>query len=229
MKKNCLLWIILAMLFAGTSGYAQEKNLDVDPYTMYWQPVLHFCSKEKVDVKKLCESVHSDKFNVKYNSILILGVWLLEESSIDDIFREYSNDADIEIKIAVVSSIEVSVSNIDKRDQMLKKMLESETNEEVIKYINESLENSLAIRKNIAEWKKTDVDKKAFEKSYKKLWDSYGSKGDYDVLFDNVTYENEKQLLKLRTRVMKRQSDEAMYDYSEINQAILKERWMLNN
>lgn len=229
MKKFSL---FLSLFFVAAFAFGQEKYLDVDPNEQYWQPALYFCSKDKVDVDYLIQQTHSENPNIRINAISVLGVWLLEEKAADDIIQEYNQDLTRYEKSQIIYVVDSIVTNLDDRDAIMNQFLETETDEEIRNFINESLETSQEFRELIAEYKSyeiEDVDRAAFKKEYKKLLNSNGKKGDYGILSHNSIYEDEKDLIKLRTRIAKRQSDEALFDIANVNEIIHLNRLIQNN
>jgi hypothetical protein len=74
--------------------------------------------------------------------------------------------------------------------------------------------------------KEKEVNQKKFKSEYNILYRSYGKSGSYEKLNRYSSLANEKELKLLKIQVLKRNSDEALYDYQKINDIILENRFI---
>ncbi len=102
---------------------------------------------------------------------------------------------------------------------------EVETNDELKKYAQEVIDLIPQYQKAFDDFEEVqEDDKKSFEDEYNLLFNSAGKDGDWETLGIFSKYEYEPELIKLREKVLVRNSDECFYDYQKINRIITYNR-----
>lgn len=209
---------------------AYIENLDVDSESEYWKPILYFCALEEIDVPVLLSYCKNGNKNVRMNSVIMLGDWLLEEEAIDLFTEYYYEEDDLYIRYKLVGGLYNLVLDLDERDKLFDKMLLFEENEDIKEFLQGAMDYRDSYIESVNKTYKIQQEQNLnFQEIYNELFDSYGKEGDLKELEKASSYKNENDLLALRVQIMERQSDEAFYDYIKVNSIITMNRYVEYN
>lgn len=235
-----IVFIIFAHMFfllLITNSFASEKlfenkfdALKVDPKQEYWKVIFTFGPGGDNEVPYLLQNIDDENTNIRFNSIAMLGKWFLSYDSKEQLINQFWKENDSQIKLLILSTLETLITNLSESKQFFSSVIEKESDPKVRDFAQESL-NVLDKLPNMIDGfqKEKEIDSKKFKNEYNKLFKSYGTEGNYERLYKYSSFENERDLKLLKIRILKRNSDEALYDYKKINDIIMKNRFIKEN
>ncbi|MEJ2200128.1 MAG: hypothetical protein P8X63_03810 [Desulfuromonadaceae bacterium] len=139
--------------------------------------------------------------------------------------RQYAREADPEIRIMLLSSLEQVNSDMDDVVAFSRTVLELEEDGTVAQFARETINNIAINRDYVAAFKaKKSKSEPEFKTHYNNLISSYGKAGDYDRLSEVTDKSHEAELQKLKQIILQRNSDECFYDYQKVNEIIMLNR-----
>ncbi|NLW47385.1 MAG: hypothetical protein GXY86_08625 [Firmicutes bacterium] len=230
-------YIIFALMFFSlliTNSYSSEKlfenkfdALKVDPKQEYWKVIFTFGPGGDNEVPYLLQYIDDENRNIRFNSIVMLGKWFLSYDSKEQLIIQYWKETDSQIKLLILSSLEMLITNLSESKEFFNSVIQNEADPKARDFALESLNMLDDLPSMIDEFKKDkEIDSKKFKKEYKKIYKSYGTEGSYKRLYEYSSFANESDLKSLKIRILKRYSDEALYDYDKINDIIMKNRFI---
>jgi hypothetical protein len=114
----CILVLILCGSFICCT-YASEKLFDnkydalkVDPIEEYWMVVFTFGSGGESEIPYLLQYIHDENRNIRFNSLVMLGNWLLAYDCKEQLVDLYWKESDQEIKLLILSNLERLITNL---------------------------------------------------------------------------------------------------------------------
>lgn len=227
-------FVIFFFLILFTKAYANEKlfetkyeALQADFRKEYWKVIFTFCPGGDSEIPYLLQYIDDENRNVRFSSILLLGKWFLSYESKDQLMNQYWREKDPEIRILLLSSLEILITNSNESREFFSSVVEEETDPKIKEFAMEALNIISELPSMIDGFEKEkEVNQKKFKSEYNILYRSYGKSGSYEKLNRYSSLANEKELKLLKIQVLKRNSDEALYDYQKINDIILENRFI---
>jgi hypothetical protein len=202
-----------------------ESILKGDAKQLYWQSVFVFGQMGDKSVPLLLKNINDKDFNVRANSIHVLGRWLMAPEAANQLETRFWVEQDKELRGLILSSLERTLVDLSGMKSVFKNVAGKEKDADLKKFAQETLDNMSKLQASIASYRKEKrISKTDFDREYASLYKTAGKKGDYKVLAVSSSYENEQQLKTLKERILQRGSDEAFYDYEKVNDIILKNR-----
>jgi hypothetical protein len=199
--------------------------LKMDPTPDSWQPVFVFGKMGDAAVPFLLKQINHDERNVRFNAIMILGQWLIPSEAVRPLQQRFWKEDDPEIRILILASLERTTLDLAAIGEFSQEVLAKEQNEKVRTFTQETVDGIPAMAKDLAEFKaKKKPNKAEFERNYAQLERSAGKEGSVHALAVTSSPGDEARLKKLRERILQRDSDEALYDYKDVNMVILGNR-----
>lgn len=187
----------------------------------YWQNYFLFGKMGMKVVSHLIDNFNSENDNVRQSSILLLGIWLIADTAIEPLKELYVKEKNVSIKLSILSALERLIPDFNDLEKYFTDLANSEQDEGLKKYAQEVIDLIPEYRQAYSDFKeKQESDPMAFNEEYNLLFDSYGKKGNLQNLGSYSKKENESELIKLRERVLLRNSDECFYDFAYINKII---------
>ncbi len=201
--------------------------LKLDPDEYYWKSVFVFGKMGDVAVPFLLEQLKSKEENVRAHAVGLLGKWLIPPQAAQPLMEMFWQESRKETREVIISSIGNLITDVDTMraffDQVNKKDSKWKKSEEM-QYELAYLESFDAALKEMRNMKDTSAAR--FQQEYDKLFESAGTRGDYELLFAASTPADEPQLKALRRQILTRNSDESFYDYQRVNQIIVSNRML---
>jgi hypothetical protein len=194
--------------------------LDKEPKEYYWQPIFVFCNYGDDSITALLDMLNSKSPFVRKNTIMVLGHWLMTPHALSPLQEQFWKERDPKIRIQILSAIEW-IGTFDEIIAFSKEVAKKDPVFMVSHYAKETIKESNNIIEQVENFrKKKKEDQKLFKNEIKKLKDSLGKKGSYDILSAYSTKENEEELKKLKQAILRRNSDKCLKDYQKINNII---------
>ena len=196
-----------------------------DPSQYYWQTIFVFGKYGDIAVPFLLEKLGDKDQNIRTNSIIAIGQWLVPGESLIPLKNQFWKESSPQIRGLILSSLEKINTNLTDIQEFSKKVIEKETDENVASFAKETINNASKMA-NLVEAFRTEKkqDSAAFETEYHKIRNSLGKEGDYEQLSSTSSKSDEAKLKKLRETILRRNSDECFYDYQKINNIIILNR-----
>jgi hypothetical protein len=199
--------------------------LKVDPRELYWQPIFVFGKMGDVGVPFLIKQIDAEERNVRFNAIVVLGQWLMVPEASKPLQERFWKEDDVEIRQVILASLERTMTDLDAMAQFSREVVAKEKDESVRRFAQETLDCMEKERAGLESFSTSKkVDKAKFEAEYTSLFKSSGKSGSIFQLSDASERADELRLKKLRERILRRNSDEAFYDYQKVNGIILNNR-----
>lgn len=198
-----------------------ESNAKED----YWRPIFVFGKMGDIAVPYLIDKVGDGNKDVRYNAINVLGQWLMAPEAAQPLEAQYWKEKDPIIRNLILSSLEKVSSDQKSLLAFMNEVKSKGKDKESKDFAKETID----LIKNMSDQikpvaaMKTD-SRELFEHSYREIWESYGSDGDYQALMTASTLDDEPDLKKLRERILQRNSDESFYDFNRVNDIIALNR-----
>jgi HEAT repeat protein len=192
-----------------------------------WQAKFLFGMMGDKAVPFLMKKLGDEDENFRTISAYLLGIWLMAPESAQPMQERYWVEKDLRIRGMILGSLERIIPDLAVMKTFFEQVVAKEKEKELLQYARETLENQSQIKSAVADFAKNKkVSAEVFEGERKKLYDSCGKKGDYDLLSAYSTVKDEVALKALRERILQRASDEAFYDFEKVNQTIMFNRLM---
>jgi hypothetical protein len=171
-------------------------------------------------VPYLLDKIKDEDFNVRSNSIFLLGRVLIAPEAAQPLREHYWIEEDPGIRGLILSSLEMITPYLETMQNFSEEVLNKEKDADLIIFAQETIDSFPDMRIGIDSFiSEKHVSAEDFQTAYNALFDNYGH-GDKEALASASTLADEAQLKKLRERILQRDSDEALYDYFEVNEII---------
>jgi hypothetical protein len=220
-----MLLIVLAELKCSDILPKTEKLLASRKDDAGWQRRFVFGKLGDAAVPFLLAKVDDADPTVRQNAIELLGIWLMAPEAAKAIQGRYWQETDPHTRQVIVLALERVQLDTDALLRFYKEIASTEKDTAVSKSIREAIPVLESLPKNLASYQgKKKVDAVAFEAEFAKLDASSGTEGDFKALGHCSSVEHETRLKTLREHILRRNSDEAFYDYENVNSIILYNR-----
>lgn len=201
-----------------------EEVLKEDP-KRYWQAIFVFGKMGDKAVPFLLERISNKDDNIRANAINVVGQWLISPGATQPMLDQFWVEKDTKLRLMILSSLERTIVDLSQMEAVFKQVVAKEKDPEVLKFARETLANLNQVKAEVAAFaKKKQISATSFQREYTQLFKSAGKQGSYEVLGVYSTVQDEPKLKALRERILQRDSDEAFYDYQEVNQIIMRNR-----
>lgn len=226
MKRYNLLSLLAQLKYKPAIPLSAEV-LKLNPKQYYWQSIFIFGKYGDLAIPFLLKKTNDSDKNIRGNAIMLLGQWLVATEAKNIIEKQYWKEEDPEIRTLILSSLEKISNNLDDIKTFSQKVLIKETDETVIKFAKETINNHEQLKNIIKTFKSKRNDNRAiFNSEYTKIMSSLGKNGDYKNLKYSSAKADEKKLKRLKEIILQRNSDECFYDYQKINGIITLNRFL---
>ena len=209
-----------------------EGLLKKDYNKYYWQ--CYFCFGKMGDrgVPFLLKRINDSDKNVRLASIWLLGHILIDPAAAGPLREHYWKEEDAEIRLGMLSFLEKIICDFQEMETFFKEVVSKEQDEACKRFATDTITGLEKYRQVVDKAKKDKKENRGkFEAVYKAIYKSYGlDRGfkptSYEALMTYSLPEDEARLKKLRERILCRNSDECFYDYQEVNQIIMINRFI---
>lgn len=202
-------------------------TLEQDPQKYFWQPIFIFGKMGDKAVPFLLSMTTNGNRNVRANAYAVLGNWLIPTEATKSFEQHFWIEKDKDVRRLVLSSLERLIDDLDHMKAFFAEVVTKEKDPEVLAFARETVDGMGKMRKKVDEFvAEKKRSPQSFAKAYDELYESLGKKGSYDVLAASSSVQDEAKLRALRERILQRNSDEAFYDYQNVNNVIIMNRLM---
>jgi HEAT repeat protein len=199
--------------------------LKLDPNQYYWRSIFVFGKYGDLAIPFLLQKVNDPNNNIRSNSIMVLGQWLMAQEAILAMKNQFWKESDPEIRRLILSSLERINSSLEDIKAFSQEVLNKERDDKVAQFAKETVNNYEQMSDYMKSFKsKKKNDRALFESEYKKIYSSFGKEGNYDDLGSTSTKADEEKLKRLKEIILQRNSDECFYDYQKVNNIIMLNR-----
>jgi hypothetical protein len=204
---------------------ATIEILQQEPDSYYRQSVFIFGKYGDMAVPFLLSKINDTDQNVRANAIMVLGQWLIAGEAVGPMKKQFQAESDANIRALILSSLEKTNTNVDDIRIFSEEILKTEKDAEVTQFAFETISNFEEMKNHINSFKaRKKDDRPGFESAYKQIYDSMGKTGDYQLLAEASSRDDETRLKKLKEVILQRNSDECFYEYQKINDVIMLNR-----
>lgn len=201
--------------------------LKKEPAGYYWQAMFVFGKYGDLAVPFLLGKINDKDKNIRTNSIMVLGKWLIAQEAAEPMRKQFREEGDPDIRGLILSSLEMISSSLQEVKAFSQEVLKKEKDEKVTKFAKETIDGYTEMEDLVNLFKsKKKNDRALFRSEYQKIYSSYGKEGNYDELSFASTRADEQELKRLKEKILQRDSDECFLDYKKINMAIMLNRFM---
>lgn len=194
--------------------------LAVDPNQEFWKPIFIFGKMGDLGVPYLLDKIDDDDVNIRTNSISQLGQLLTAPEAAQPLQEHYWVEEDPGIRGLILSSLEMIAPDLETMRSFAEEVINKEKDPDLVNYAQETIDSLPDMRTRIDSFiSEKNISSVDFKAAYNALYDNYGY-GDKKSLANTSTFEDEAKLKKLREKILQRDSDEALYDYFEVNEII---------
>lgn len=230
-----LISIGLAIVISLLAGCSQVRFLDSkrsievlkeDPQKRYAGPVFHFCPMGASAAPYLVEKLTHPDVRIRSNAVNLLGKWLITSEAIEPLKERYFKEPDMLVRKNIIDSLEILMVRPDQAKAFIREVIREEINPKLNGYARvliEEFDQKRAGAVNTVEAMTPDARK--FKMAYDEIYESSGEEGDLDLMLSLSSPEDEDALAALRIKILRRNSDDALFDYQKINGAILAHRY----
>ncbi|MFZ1518868.1 MAG: toxin-antitoxin system YwqK family antitoxin [Ignavibacteriaceae bacterium] len=191
----------------------------------YWQIYFVFGKMGMKAVPHLISNLNNPNDNIRQSSVLLLGNWLIADTAIDPLKELYIKERNISIKLSILSALERLAADFNDLEKYFGDLVGTEQEESLKKYAQEVIDLIPEYKRAYSDFKeKQEINPNAFNEEYDLLFNSFGKEGDFENLGSYSTIGKEQELIKLREKVLLRNSDECFYDFEKINKIIYYNR-----
>ncbi len=202
-----------------------EEVLKQDIKEFYWQSIFVFGKMGDKAVPFLLERIKDKDRNIRANVINVVGQWLISPQAAKPMQDLFWTEKDEELRGMILSSLEKTISDFKKMKTFFEQVIAKEKNNDILQFAKETLDNMDQMKARVTAFAQKKKSSAAFFQSeYAKLFKSFGKKGNYEILGTFSTVQDEQKLKALRERILQRDSDEAFYDYQNVNTIIMQNR-----
>jgi hypothetical protein len=203
--------------------------LKKDPKAFSWQNMLIFGTMGDKSVPFLLGKIGDPDLNIRWNTIYLLGQWLVAPESVRPLQDQFWKESDLEIRGLILSSLEWISGDLKLIKDFFENVVSKGKEKELVQFASETLKNLNGMEAAVNSFEKSKkVSERMFREQYESLYASAGKTGDYQALSVASKPEDEAKLKKLRERILQRDSDEAFADYKKVNEIIIFNRLMKN-
>ena len=201
--------------------------LKKDPAKYYWQSIFVFTKMGDVAVPFLLEKINDPSVHIRGNSMMVLGNWLIPCEAAIPLQDRFWKEKDPRCRELILGSLERTLPDLDELADFAARAAQTEKNGDVRSFAQEVVDGKADMRAAVAEFRaEKKIDPAVFSREYDKLYESWGRRGDMEVLAAASGPEDEAALEKLRERILQRNSDEAFHDCQTVNGIIYMNRRM---
>lgn len=199
--------------------------LEQDPKELYWQSIFVFGKYGDKAVPFLLDKMDDPNRNVKVNSIMVLGQWLIPQEAAKPFKESFAKEKDPEIRALLLGAIGYTNSDYEDVISFSREVVAQEQDKGVAKFAQETIDSYSGTKKQLEDFKANKtLNKTDFTEQYTQLIASYGKNGDYEKLAEAADKGDEQELKKLKRVILQRNSDECFYDYQKVNRIIILNR-----
>jgi HEAT repeat protein len=199
--------------------------LKLDPNQYYWQSIFVFGKYGDLAIPFLLEKINDPNKNIRSNSIMVLGQWLIAQEAVKAMKKQFGEESDPRIRAMILSSLEQVNSSLEDIKAFSQEVVRKERDDKVAQFANETVNNYEQMNDYLKSFKsKKKNDRSLFESEYKKIFSSFGKEGNYDNLGSTSTKADEEKPKRMKEIILQRNSDECFYDYQKINNIIMLNR-----
>ena len=180
-----------------------EEILRADPQQFYWQPIFVFGKMGDKAIPFLLTKISDKDRNVRANAINVLGQWLIAPEAAKPIEKQFWKENDKRLRELELSSLEKTIPDLAGLKSTFEQVTANEKDADLVKFareaidmINQSKFTSMADRKHISA--------ESFQKEYTQLFKSAGKKGNYEILANSSSVNDEPKLKALRERILQK-------------------------
>jgi hypothetical protein len=197
--------------------------------SLYWQRMFIYGKYGKIAIQFLNEQLKSNDKIIIINSLDSL-FWILSDNSSSEIEKLYLSCNDIEIKKRILPVLEYLETDLEQLKSFFSNLYNDEQDENLKKYTKETLDNIESVKEYIINEKsKKIIDKSLFNIEYNIIFNSYGTKGNYERLSNLSSFDDESKLYELKEKILFRNSDECFEDYKKVIRIIYLNRMIKYN
>ena len=202
-----------------------EEILKKDPKEYYWQSIFIFGKLGDKSVPFLLERVNNKDLNIRTNAIIVLGQWLIPPEAAKPLQDQFWKEEDTEVRRLILNSLERTITDLGEMKNFFEQVINKEKDANLTKFANETLDSVDRTKAELVSYsEKKSPSASSFNTQYDQLFKSAGKEGNYEMLEAFSTIQDEPKLKALRERILQRDSDEAFYDYQNVNGIIIKNR-----
>lgn len=202
-----------------------EEVLRQDPRECYWQSVFVFGKMGDKAVPFLLQKISDKDHNVRANAISVLGIWLIAPEAAKPLREQFWREMDAELRGVILRSLGKIIADPAQFRSFCREVVAKEKDEDLVKLARRAIEDANRVKAEItSSTNDKNVSKDSFQQEYARSFQSAGKKGNYKTLAAASTLDDEPKLKALRERILQRDSDEAFYDYQNVNEIILLNR-----
>lgn len=206
---------------------ATTEILRQDPQKKYWQIIFIFCKMGDKAVPFLLTKISDSDINMRINAVNVLGKWLIAPEAAKPLQEQYTKEQDVRVRGLILRALERIIPDITSMQAVFKQITAEEKDENLLNYARVTLANIGLIQSSLATYaKKKQSSPLLFERNYAELFRTSGRNGSYELLSIYSTAEDEPMLKKLREKILTRDSDDAFYDFQQVNDIIMRNRMM---
>lgn len=204
-----------------------EEVLLLDLENSYWMQVLLFGRFGEVAVPFLLEHLDHNNAQVRQSAAYLLGKWLMPTEAASHFKSRFWQETDRYVKSLIIGTIVDLEANFDSVDAFYKEIVRREPEWDTTMLMISEREYLKDLKKELRDFRKNKrVSTEAFNHEYDLLVKSSGLEGSYEILETASSLADEPDLLKLRTEIFSRRSDEAMTDYNTVTRVIILNRML---
>jgi hypothetical protein len=202
-----------------------EEILKLDPKNYYWKSIFIFGKMGDKAAHFLIKKIEDPDPNVRTNAINILGRWLLIKEAAQPLREYFWKESNIDIRLLILGSLPMMITDLQTIKDFCSEVVAKEKESSLVKLAQETIGHVEIMKKNVETFKmQKNVSPEEFIKQYDQLYKSAGKNGDYKLLSAASSSDDEPKLKILREQILRRNSDEAFYDYHKVNTIIMLNR-----
>lgn len=200
--------------------------LKKEPKQFYMQSMLAIGKMGDVAIPFLLSKLADPDRNVRLNAALVAGNWMVAPESLDPLRLRFREEVDEEIREVLLSSFGMLHRDIPSGKAFFETAASEAKDPNVAEAYRKAAAISTAVEGELDAFR---VGKGGapgdFEIARQKLYRSAGQVGDYAALARTSRLSDEPKLKRLRERILKRNSKEALGDYRDVTRIIVFNRW----
>lgn len=223
-KKYILLDFLAQIHYRPALPYTIEI-LKQDSKGYYRQCMFIFGKYGDTAIPFLLERLGDADRNIRLNSILILGPWLMAPEAASPMKRQYPVEHSPDIRLMILSSLEKVANDLTDVRAFFEQVAKTETNQRIVEFAQETMANLEKLDARAKSFRASKKDNRSlFESEYRQIYNSYGKTGNYDNLAATSTRSDEPRMKKLRETILQRNSEDCFFDYQRVNDIIMLNR-----
>lgn len=198
-----------------------------NPDDDYWQRYLVFGKMGETAVPFLIAKIDDENPDVRINTIELLS-WLNVPEAAQILLDHYWTEESPVARELILITITGTVSDLSQVKTIFEKIVAQETMQEPFEYAQETLDllPSLQSERDLYLSAK-NISAVDFQQAYATLFETAGLRGDFELLERSSSLQDEGALIKLRERILLRNSDECFEDFMTVSRIIMMNRFVL--